>query len=174
MKKSKSIKILENLIAENKNENSLIKIRSYISDFFGKESPEYLFIKKFRYTFKEDIIFNPITKTKTKQYNQQEIQNIFQNKEIKLNEFLKNCIETIVNKGLCNHKNMKNDFRNSNIGNLVQESENTHLYNPIQEKTVHTTERSPQTKSIIEIAAWVVSIIAGGFAIYKFIIEDII
>ncbi|TXE12402.1 hypothetical protein FUA26_05410 [Seonamhaeicola algicola] len=99
MRKRKSKIILNKLIKENKNENSLIKIRSYVLDFFGENSPEYEHSKSITYKFKE-IIMQEYTGNIKTQYNEKQRLSIIKNKEKEINEFLKNCIETIENKGL--------------------------------------------------------------------------
>jgi len=105
MRKSKSIKILNRLIKENKNENSLIKIRSYILEFFGENSPEYEHSKSLTYKFKEIVIKEHTGNIKT-QYTESQRLSIIKSREKVINNFLENCIETINNKGLYKkHKN---------------------------------------------------------------------
>jgi hypothetical protein len=66
---------------------------------------------------------------------------------------------------------ISNDFRNSQIGNLIQSSENIDLKSPITQKTKNTTDKHPKTKSNIEILSWIIGILASALAIYKFFIE---
>lgn len=62
----------------------------------------------------------------------------------------------------------------STIGQVNQSSEKIDLKSPIKQKTVHKTDNAPSKKSLIEIASWIIGIIAGFVAIYEFIIKRFI
>jgi hypothetical protein len=73
-----------------------------------------------------------------------------------------------------NPKNV-NNFSGSTIGHVNHfSSEKITFKSPITQKTVDETEKKSNKKSWIEITSWAIGIIAGGIAIYEFIIKSLI
>lgn len=68
-----------------------------------------------------------------------------------------------------------NDFSGSTIGQVNHlSSEKITLKSPITQNIVHETSKKTSKKSWLEIASWTIGIIAGGIAIYEFIIKNLL
>jgi hypothetical protein len=116
MNNKKAIGILKKQIEKlddstfHKDGNWTFQTASYIKDFFGKESTEYLFISKFNFK----VITGPWDDDKS--VNQQLL-----DKHKKAKVYLENCIETISNKGLYKHPktNIVSDKSNFELLGIV-------------------------------------------------------
>jgi hypothetical protein len=69
---------------------------------------------------------------------------------------------------------ISNNFSGSTIGQVNQSSGNIDLKSPIKQNIKNRTDKIPKTKSFLEIASWIIGIIAAGIGIYEFIIKKII
>ncbi|MDQ8012878.1 MAG: hypothetical protein REI96_10550 [Flavobacterium nitrogenifigens] len=68
-----------------------------------------------------------------------------------------------------------NDFSGSTIGQVNQlSSEKFTLKSPITQNIIDETSKKTNKKSWLEIASWAIGIIAGGIAIYEFIIKSLL
>lgn len=85
--KQQKIKLLDQQLY--KDENWVFQTGSYVKDFFGEHSTEYIFIKQFSFS----LPYNPFL-------NNNEIVATLEKKESMALVFINNCIETLEHKGI--------------------------------------------------------------------------
>jgi hypothetical protein len=95
MKKKRAIEILKLQrdklynIEIYKDETWVFQTASYVKDFFGKDSVEFIFLQQFKFTVMGDTSMGD-----------SDWKRAFKDKDDKIKKFMDNCIETLANKGL--------------------------------------------------------------------------